>query len=81
MSYDGQVILTGNPFSTVLTGGADKADIGDDMVISVGGGRLDLGGAAFSDEPVPEPSLVLGLLSGWAALIGLNRLRRRATAR
>ena len=81
LSYDGQVILSGNPFSTVLTGGADKADIGDDMVISVGGGRLDLGGATFSDEPVPEPSLVLGLLSGCAALVGLNRLRRRKNAR
>ncbi len=50
MSYDGRVILSGNPFSTVLTGGADPGDLGDDMVISTGGGRVDLGGALFSDR-------------------------------
>lgn len=52
VSYDGQVILSGNPFSTVLVGGADVGDVGDDMVISAGGGVVDLGGALFSDRPI-----------------------------
>jgi hypothetical protein len=52
VSYGGVVILSGNPFSTVLVGGADVGDVGDDMVISVGGGWLDLGGALFSDQPL-----------------------------
>ena len=78
VSYDGQVILSGNPFSTVLSGGADVGDVGDDMVVSVGGGRLDLGGARFSDEPipVPEPALWLGVAAGVAGLGGLARRRR-----
>jgi hypothetical protein len=78
VSYDGDVILSGNPFSTVLVGGADIADIGDDMVISVGRGRLDLGGAVVA---MPEPALPLGLVSGIAALAGLCRLRSRKTER
>jgi hypothetical protein len=75
LSYGGQALLSGNPFSSALPGGADVGDVGDDMVISVGGGRIDLGGALFSDQPisVPEPSIVLGTVVGALALA----LRRR----
>ena len=80
--YGGQTILSGNPFSTVLPGGADVGDIGDDMVISVGNARLDLGGALFSDVPipVPEPATRSVLIAG-AALLTVLALRRAGPAR
>ena len=52
VNYDGQLILSGNPFSSVLSGGADAVDVGDDMVISTGLGAVDLGGALFNDRAV-----------------------------
>ena len=77
VTYGGDTILAGSPFSTVLVGGADVGDVGDDMVISIGNGRLDLGGASFNDQPLPEPSLTLGLASGLVLLAALHRTRQK----
>ncbi|MEM7412840.1 MAG: SBBP repeat-containing protein [Myxococcota bacterium] len=70
VTYDGTTILSANPFSTVLSGGADIADVGDDMVISVGGGRLDLGGALL-----PEPASAWTSVAGLLVVLGLARWR------
>ena len=49
VSYDGQVVLSENPF---LGGGANAADIGNRFSVSVGRGVENLGAAIFNDTPV-----------------------------